>query len=104
MAGSGGDAEDLAVIGQQPLISKTPEELGIGIDLLLPISGGPEALVFLGEWDVVAARGVAGGFGEAEEADARVGGGGYAGLRGLEDEEEEDDCSDSNADNRELVE
>lgn len=92
------------MIGQQPLISKTPEELGIGIDLLLPIVGGPEALVFLGNWDVVAAGRVAGGLGKAEEADAWVVGGGYACLRSLKNEEEEDDCSNSNEHERELVE
>ena len=92
------------MIGQQSLISKTLEELGIGIDFLLPILGCPEALVFLGDWDVIAASRVTGGFGEAEEAGAWVVGGGYACLRSLEDEEEEDDCSDCNENDRELVE
>lgn len=92
------------MIGEQSLILKTPKELGIGIDLLLPISGGPETLVFLGDGDVFAARGVAGGFREAEEAVPLVGGGGYAGLRSLNDEEQEDNCPDSNEDDRKLVE
>lgn len=91
MAGAGEDAEDLGVVAEEAEISDRGEEVGEGLEAVVPVARGPEARVFLVGGDVGAREGeVACGFWEAEVRfegsvgrDARV--------RGLEEEEDEGD-------------